>query len=238
MAVPVATSSLAAMASLVHPQVASAKPPFEDRRDAGRRLAASLAGLAGAEPVVVALPRGGVTVGEEIATALAAPLEVLVVRKLGAPGHPEYGIGAVAEGGIRVVDAEITKLLGLRNGEIQRLVDAEDSELRRRVHAYRDGKPFPDLGGRVVLVVDDGVATGATNVAAIRALRRQRPRLIVLAVPVCSAEAYELLRHEADRVVALTVPQRMGTVSRFYRDFSQVSDQEVIDALHRAAEPA
>ena len=174
-------------------------------------------------------------VGAEIAAALGAPLEVLVVRKLGAPGHPEYGIGAVAEGGTRVVEPEITHLLGVRNGEIERIVAAEAAELRRRVRAYRGDRPPPQLRGRTVIIVDDGVATGITDLAAVRAVRRQQPQQIVVAVPVCSGEGFELLRGEADQVIALIVPRRMGAVSLFYEDFGQVPDEEVLDALDRAA---
>ncbi|MGD9736021.1 MAG: phosphoribosyltransferase [Solirubrobacterales bacterium] len=226
------------MASLAGPAPHAASVPFADRRDAGRQLAGWLRQPAGADPVVVALPRGGVPVAEEIAAALGAPLEVLVVRKLGAPANPEYGVGAIAEGGTRVIDQEITRLLGIRNGELERTVQAEEEELRRRVRAYRGGAPAPDLSDRTVILVDDGVATGATDVAAARAIRRQRPRRIIAAVPVCSREGYEVLQPEVDEVVALLVPAGMGAVSRFYRDFGQVSDQEVIRALHRAPHPS
>lgn len=210
----------------------SREEPFADRLDAGRRLAARLQGFATSDPVVVALPRGGVPVASEVARALDAPLEILAVRKLGAPGNPEYGVGAIAEDGTRVVDPEATSVLELRNGQLAEIVARERAELQRRVRAYRGSRRPLSLEGRTVIVVDDGVATGFTDAAAIRAVRRQRPALVVLAVPVCSSEALELLRDEADRVVCLRVPRVLYGVSRWYRDFGQVSDREVIDALH------
>lgn len=205
---------------------------FDNRRDAGRQLADRLKGLAAADPVVVALPRGGVPVAAEIAATLGAPLEVLLVRKLGAPGNPEYGVGAIAEDGTRVVDPEATAVLGIRNGELDAIVAREREELRQRVRAYRGDRPPPDLSGRTVVIVDDGAATGLTDVAAIRAIRRQGPGQVILALPLCSVEALELLRREADEVVCLRAPRPFLGVGQWYRDFGQVSDQEVIDALH------
>lgn len=212
--------------------------PFADRRDAGRQLARRLAPFAGERLVVVALPRGGVPVADEVARALAAPLEILAVRKLGAPHNPEYGIGAVAEDGTTVIDAEAVQVLGIRNGELDAIAARESAELERRVAAYRGDRPAPDLRDRVVVIVDDGVATGMTDTAALRAARRQHPRQLVLAVPVCPPDALGRLRAEADEVVALEVPRRMYGVSQFYDDFSQVSDQEVLDALQSRADAA
>lgn len=208
---------------------------FADRRDAGRRLALQMTALRAEEPVVVALPRGGLPVAEEIACALEAPLEVLGVRKLGAPANPEYGFGAIAEDGSRVVDPEAAALLGITNSAIDAIAAAERGEIERQLRAYRGERPPPDLHRRTVVVVDDGAATGLTDAAAIHAIRRQEPKWIALALPVCSPPALDLLRREADQVFCLQVPHAFRGVSGAYLDFSQVSDQEVIDALRRAA---
>lgn len=210
---------------------------FVDRRDAGRRLALQMATLKTEDPVVVALPRGGVPVAEEIALALDAPLEVLGVRKLGAPANPEYGVGAITEDGTRVVDPEAVTLLGITNGDLDAVAQRERLEIERQLHAYRGDRPAPDLHRRTVVLVDDGAATGLTDAAAIHAIRHQEPRWIALALPVCSPPALDLLRQEADQVFCLRVPPSFRGVSGAYLDFSQVSDQEVIDALRRAAGP-
>lgn len=187
---------------------------------------------------MVALPRGGVPVAKEVAEALGAPLEILAVRKLGAPHNPEYGIGALAEDGTLVIDAEATAVLRIHNGELDAIVAREAAELVRRVRTYRGDRPPLDLEGRTVILVDDGVATGVTDTAALRAVRRQEPRRVVLAVPVCSPDAVERLRAEADQVVCLHVPHRLRSVGQYYRDFSQVSDEEVLDALQPRANAA
>lgn len=204
---------------------------FSDRADAGRRLGHELLSLAPEDPVVVALPRGGVPVAEEVAGALGAPLELFAVRKLGAPHNPEYGIGAVAEDGTRVIDAEAVEVLGINGGELDAIVARETAELNRRVALYRGERAPIDLSGRTVVVVDDGVATGVTDTAALRAIRRRRPRRLVLAVPVCAAEAAARLRGEADELVCLLEPELLYGVGQWYEDFSQVSDDEVLAAL-------
>jgi putative phosphoribosyl transferase len=204
---------------------------FADRRDAGRQLAERLTPLAAEDPVVVALPRGGVPVAREVAKALGAPLEILAVRKLGAPHNPEYGIGAVAEDGTRVIDSEAVAVLGLSGGVVDSLIDRETEELRRRVAAYRGDRSALDLEGRTVIVVDDGVATGVTDTAALRAVRRRRPGRTILAVPVCPPDSAARLRDEADEVVCLAMPPLLYGVGQWYRDFSQVSDEEVVTAL-------
>ena len=191
-----------------------------------------------AQPIVVAVPRGGVPVAREIAKALGAPLDIFAVRKLGAPHNPEYGIGAVAEDGTRLIDTEAVAGLGISAGELDRIISRETAELRRRVTAYRDDRPPLELEGRTVIVVDDGIATGVTDVAALRALRRQAPARIVLAVPVCAADAIGRLREEADAVVCLLAPSLLYGVGQWYSDFSQVSDEEVVSVLeefHNAA---
>lgn len=206
---------------------------FTDRWDAGRQLAEQLTSLAAANPVVVALPRGGVPVAREVAETLGAPLEILAVRKLGAPHNPEYGIGAVAEDGTCVVDAEATQVLQISNGELDAIVARETAELVRRVRAYRGDRPPLDLAGRTVIVVDDGVATGATDTAALRAVRHMHPQRVILAVPVCAPDSLERLRAEADQVACLRIPPLLRSVGEWYEDFSQVSDEEVLDALRR-----
>lgn len=211
---------------------------FADRREAGRALASRLAWLAGERPIVLALPRGGVPVAAEIADALEAPLEILAVRKLATERNPEFGLGALAEDGTCVVDHEAASVLGLGNGELERILAREAAELARRVRAYRGEREPLDLAGCTVIVVDDGVATGLTDTAALRAARRQRPHRLVLAVPVCAPDALERLLAEADEVVCLRAPRLLRSVSQHYLDFAQVSDREVLDALQPRANAA
>ena len=207
---------------------------FADRRDAGRKLAARLMPLAAGDPVVVGLPRGGIPVAGEVAAALGAPLEFLAVRKLGAPHNPEYGIGAIAEGGTRVLDPEALAVLGIDNGALIEIVARESAELRRRVAAYRGERlPLP-LHDRLAIIVDVGVATGVTDTAALRAIRRRQPRRLVLAVPVCAPDSAARLRDEADELVCLVEPRHLYGVGQWYRDFSQVSDREVVASLAAA----
>lgn len=224
--------------TMVPAEVDSRSTRFRDRRDAGRRLAAELLAYRDEGPVVVGLPRGGVPVAEEIAAALDAPLEVLAVRKLGAPHNPEYGIGAIAEGGTRVFDSEALAVLGINGGVLDSIVSREAEELRRRVAVYRGERPLADLRGRTAIVVDDGVATGVTDTAALRAIRRLGPRRLVLAVPVCPPDSAARLREEADEVICLSEPPQLYGVGQWYRDFSQVSDGEVIAALGTAGSAA
>ncbi|MBN9622275.1 MAG: phosphoribosyltransferase [Actinobacteria bacterium] len=212
--------------------------PFRDRRQAGRLLADELAAMKPFDPLVIALPRGGVPVAREIADRLQAPLEVFGVRKLAHPDRPEIGFGAIAEDGTRLVDPEAARVLGLRNGDLERITAREVTELRRRIDLYRDGRPAPEVRDRTVVIVDDGVATGLTDAAAIRAIRHQGARRIILAVPVCSATAMELLHESADTVVTLRIPANFRGVGDSYLDFSQVSDEEVLDALAGTARVA
>jgi predicted phosphoribosyltransferase len=207
---------------------------FADRRDAGRRLAARLLPLAEERPLIVGLPRGGVPVAEQVAAALGAPLEILAVCKLGAPHNPEYGIGAIAEGGTRVLDREALALLGIDDGALRSIVERERAELQRRVEVYRGGRVPLSLRDRTVIVVDDGVATGVTDTAALREINRHRPRRLILAVPVCPPDSLARLQGEADEVICLVAPPRLRGVGQWYSDFGQVSDAEVIAALERA----
>lgn len=208
---------------------------FIDRRDAGRQLASRLTGLAEDRPLVIALPRGGVPVGFEVARRLGAPLDVLVVRKLGAPRNPELGVGAIAEHGSAVFDASTARRVGMTQEALDETVEREMVELRRRVEHYREGRTPPVLHGRTVIVVDDGLATGLTDLAAVRALRAQGAGRIVVGVPVGAREAVALIAAEADQVVCHTIPDELLGVGRWYRDFSPVSDQEVLDLLRTAA---
>src|SRR5436309_3296665 len=211
-------------------------PPavFADRSDAGRQLAGQLLALAEERPLVIGLPRGGVPVADEVAARLGAPLEILAVRKLGALHNPEYGIGAIAEGGTRVFDQEALELLEIDGAELTRIVERETVELRRRVEAYRGDREPLSLRDRTVIVVDDGVATGVTDTAALREVHRHRPRRLILAVPVCPPDSLARLREEADQIRCLVAPPRLQGVGQWYADFSQVADDEVIDILARA----
>ncbi len=184
--------------------------------------------------MVLGLPRGGVPVAFEVARALGAPLEVLVARKLGAPGNPEYALGAIAEGGAVVLEDEAVAESGAGEAELARLVEQETAELARRVRAYRGDRPLPPLAGRTAILVDDGIATGRTALAAVRALRRLGPRRLVLAAPVAAAETAAKLRGEVDELVCLAEPELFFAVGSWYERFGQTSDDEVRELLERA----
>ena len=208
---------------------------YRDRRDAGRVLATSLRAHAGRpDLLVLALPRGGVPVAAEVAEALHAPLDVFVVRKLGMPGHEEYAMGAIASGGVRVLDEQTVHRLGLSDDEVDAVTRAEQRELDRRERLYRDDRPMPELRGRTVILVDDGLATGSTMLAAVRAVRAQRPARIVVAVPTAAADTCDMLRDEADEVICADTPDAFRAVSLWYDDFSQTSDEEVRQLLQQA----
>ncbi|MET4657633.1 phosphoribosyltransferase [Streptomyces fungicidicus] len=210
---------------------------FRDRRQAGRELAARLRERrdegALPDPVVLALPRGGVAVAAEVARALDAPLDVLVVRKIGAPFHEEFGVGAMAGDGVPVFDEDSLLRLGLSESDLAAVVARERAELRRREERYRQGRPPPDTRGRTVVVVDDGLATGSTARAALRALRARDPGRLVLAVPVGAAEGLALMRSEADEVLCLHEPAAFMAVGQWYEEFDQLTDEDVLDALHQ-----
>jgi putative phosphoribosyl transferase len=206
---------------------------FADRRDAGRRLARRLAHYAPKRPVVFALPRGGVPVAAEIAARLAAPLDVLVVRKLGVPGHEELAFGAIASGGVRVLNDEIIGQTGLSDSRIDEITRRETAELYERERLYRDELPPPDLRGRTVILVDDGLATGSTMRAAVHAVRAAEAAKVVVAVPVAPAEACAELSEEADELVCLRRPEPFYAVGLWYDDFAPVPDDEVRRALGR-----
>ena len=204
---------------------------FRDRRDAGRQLAERLTLLELADPVVLALPRGGVPVAMEVASLLGAPLDVFVARKLGAPWQPELAVGAIAEGSDDVVAAPHAAQVGFGPADLAALAVREREELARRVRRYRGDRQLPGLAGRDVVLVDDGLATGTTAEAALRALRRFGPRRLVLAVPVAAPDAAERLRGVADDVVSLISPSNLGAVGAAYDDFTQTTDDEVTAAL-------
>jgi erythromycin esterase-like protein/predicted phosphoribosyltransferase len=207
---------------------------FLDRRDAGRRLAQKIAGYSNRPDVLVlALPRGGVPVAYEVARALNAPLDVFVVRKLGVPGYEELAMGAVATGGVRVLNNEIVEGLGIPASMIDAVAARERQELARRERLYRDGRPQPDVRGRTVILVDDGLATGATMHAAIEALRQQGPERIVVAVPTASPDTCEEMKRRADEVICAITPEPFHAVGRWYQEFSQTTDEEVRELLAR-----
>jgi putative phosphoribosyl transferase len=209
---------------------------FRDRADAGRRLAAQLAAYRDAANVIVlALPRGGVPVGFEVVRALHVPLDVFLVRKLGVPGQEELAMGAIASGGVRVLNEDVVRYLGISDEVIELVAAAEQLELLRRERAYRDDRPAPDLRGRTVILVDDGLATGSTMRAAARALRRLEPARIVVAVPVAAEQTCEELRAEVDEVVCAETPEPFRGVGLWYEDFSQTTDEEVRERLALAA---
>jgi putative phosphoribosyl transferase len=206
---------------------------FRDRQDAGRRVGVRLLAL-GFEPgpVVLGLPRGGVTVAAEVARALDGHLDVVVARKLAHPGQPELALGAFAEGGGEPAwDHALLQRVGVTPADLSAVVEAERVELGRRVASYRGDRPLPDVQGRVVVLVDDGVATGATARAALRALRKRGPSQLVLAVPVGSPDSLRSLEQEADYVVSLIAPAGFGAVGTWYDDFGQLSDDDVRRAL-------
>ncbi len=205
---------------------------FRDRHDAGRQLAAALGEYAGRDDVIVlALPRGGVPVGVEVARALGATLDVFLVRKLGVPGHEELAMGAVATGGVRVLNEDLVRRLGLSAEEMHEVVAREEEELARRETVYRGDRPRLDVRFKTVILVDDGLATGATMRAAVEALRRERPAKLVVAVPTAAAESCEDLRPEVDELVCLSTPQPFYAVGLWYDDFTPTTDEEVRASL-------
>jgi predicted phosphoribosyltransferase len=210
---------------------------FRDRSEAGRILADRLSPYAGRPDVLVlALPRGGVPVAFEVAQALHAPMDVFVVRKLGVPGHEELAMGALATGGVRVLNEDVVVGLGIPEPVIDEVAREEEEELQRRERLYRGDRTAPDVRGRTVILVDDGLATGSTMRAAVAALRQQGPARIVVAVPVGAVETCSELGELADEVVCARMPEPFYAVGLWYNDFTQTTDEEVHDLLERAAE--
>ena len=212
---------------------------FIDRTDAGRRLAEKLAGYANrADVVVLGIPRGGVPVALEVAKRLSAPLDIFLLRKLGVPGHEELAFGAIASGGVRLLDHAVIGALGISDEDIERVTSAERKELKRREKAYRGDRPSLNVTGKTVIVVDDGIATGSSMRAGIQALRQLQPARIVVAVPVAPIRTCNQLRSEADAVVCVLMPQSFYAIGQFYEDFSQISDEEVLALLEQANQAA
>ena len=206
--------------------------PYKDRCEAGRELADALQPYANRPGVLIlALPRGGVPVAYQVARSLKAPMDLMLVRKLGLPGHEELAIGAIATGGIRVLNAEVVQESGISEAQIEQVAAVELQELRRRERIYRDNRPLPDVQGRCVILIDDGLATGATMHAAIAALRLQRPSEIVVAVPVAPPDTVTSLRQQADAVICPAMPEPFFGVGLWYADFVQVTDAEVRELL-------
>jgi predicted phosphoribosyltransferase len=208
---------------------------FENRTDAGRQLAQALGAYAGrSDLIVLALPRGGVPVACEVARALKAPLDLLIVRKLGTPGNPELAMGAIASGGASVLNRDVVSIYRISDEVIENAAAKERQELARRERLYRGDRPYPDIENRCIIVVDDGIATGATMRAGLAALRQRNPACIVVAVPLAPVDTVERLRAEVDEVVCLTTPEPFFAVGQGYRDFSQTTDDEVREILTRA----
>jgi predicted phosphoribosyltransferase len=212
---------------------------YRDRFDAGRALAKALRHYANhADVIVLALPRGGVPVAYEVARELGAPLDIFLVRKLGVPGHEEYAMGAIAEGGAIVLNRDVIQQLGIPPRAVESVIQHERAELERRARLYRQGRPPPQVRDRVVILVDDGLATGSTMRAAVQALRSLRPARIVVAVPVAPTETCETLRDVADEVLCLRTPEPFHAVGVWYVDFVQTLDTEVRELLEQARSPA
>ena len=209
-------------------------PTYQDRIDAGRILAGELRRFAHSKHVVVlALPRGGVPVAYEIATALGLPLDVFIVRKLGVPGHEELAMGAIGSGGVRILNDSILKELALDTAQLERVTAREEEELLRRESVYRGSKSYPTIKGNTVILVDDGIATGATMRAAITGLRQLDPYKIIVAVPVAAKDSLEVIAKEVDEVVCPLVPREFNAVAKWYDDFPQTSDAEVTELLKK-----
>jgi putative phosphoribosyl transferase len=209
---------------------------FANRTDAGRRLATELQQYANRPDVIVlALPRGGVPIGYEVANALGVPLDVFVVRKIGLPWQEELAMGAVASGGVRVFDRNLIRVAHVSDADVERIADAEERELERRERLYRGDRPFPDLNAKTVILVDDGLATGASMRAAVAALREEKPARIVVAVPVAAPETCEAFRSIADEIVCAETPEPFQAVGQWYDDFSQTTDDDVKELLARGA---
>jgi putative phosphoribosyl transferase len=211
------------------------RQPFIDRRDAGRALASRLAKYADRDDVVVlALPRGGVPVAYEVASALGAPMDVFLVRKLGTPGHRELAMGAIASGGIRVLNDDVVKWYGIPDAAIESVAREEEQELLRRERAYREDRPAPDLARRTVILIDDGLATGSTMRAAAQAVRAHHPSRVVIAVPVGAKQTCAELAPVADEVICARMPEPFSSVGQWYMNFDQTDDDEVRDLLQKS----
>jgi len=213
--------------------------PFKDRSDAGRKLAKALAGYKGQQPVILALPRGGVPVAAEVAAALNAPLDLILVRKIGVPFQPELAMGAVVDGGAPIIvrNEDVIGLAGIDESDFKAICDSKLAEIERRRQRYLGSRNRVDVSGRTAIVIDDGVATGATTRAALRATRVRNPKKLVLAVPVAPTDSLPVLRSDADDVICLEDYEFFGAIGAYYADFTQVPDEEVIELLRRVPVP-
>ena len=223
---------------VIHPSDLSPHAPrtFRDRREAGRLLAPRLQHFAGRNDVVVlALPRGGVPIAYEIAVALGAPLDVFTVRKLGVPGQREFAMGAIGSGGACVLNNDMIAMLHISGREVDEVIERESVELERREHLYRDSRPYPTLAGKTVILIDDGIATGASMIVAVHALQQKKPAKIVVAVPVAPNDSCAAIREHVSEVIVYETPEPFGGVGAWYKDFSQVTDDEVRALLDQAA---
>jgi putative phosphoribosyl transferase len=218
------------------PLLAPSGAGFKDRQDAGRRLAARLERFRDEQPVIIGIPRGGVPVAAEVARALGAPLDIVVVRKIGAPQNPEYAIGALAEGGVQVLSDEIVRAIGISDADTQALVARVASELSERIRRYRGSRAPAELRGRTVILVDDGLATGRSARAALRSLHARGAARVILAVPVAAPASVEALREEADEIVCVEVPEDLWAVGLWYEDFRPTTDEEVAALLEEGVQ--
>lgn len=204
---------------------------FRDREEAGQRLANNLEKFRGKDPIILGIPRGGVVVAYQVAKVLKAQLDVIIARKLGAPSQPEFAIGAIAPNGIRVLNEDSVHYFRLSKQDIENLVAKQQHEMERRIKLYRSGNVDLNVKDRIVIVIDDGLATGLTAVAAVRSVKKSGAKQIILAVPVCAADTFQNIQHEVDEVICLSVPEYFDAVGRFYQDFPQTTDDEVIALL-------
>jgi len=208
---------------------------FRNRVEAGKRLAEELLDYREKDVIVLAIPRGGVVVGYQVAHILSVPLDLIIPRKIGAPMNPELAIGAVSQDGTIVLNNELVKMLRIPESYIKEKADRQIQEIERRMKKYRgEGKPLPVLKGKTIILVDDGIATGATMRAAILSIRKQKPATLVVAVPVGPMETIMTLKNEADGVVCLEIPELFHAIGQFYEDFRQISDEEVIQLIEKA----
>ena len=215
------------------PQIRKQDAVFKDRHDGGRQLGKKLLAYKKDNPVILALPRGGVEVGHEVAKQLKANLEVLVVRKLGSPNNPEFAIGAIAENNTVFLDEDTIKALGISSKTLKMLIGAENEELNRRVKIYRKDKKIIPLKNKVVIIVDDGLATGATAIAAIKYVTKQKPKGIIFAVPVCAYDSLKKLQFYVSKIVSIISPPQLTSISEYYESFPQTSDEDVIKLLNK-----
>lgn len=207
---------------------------YKDRQDAGKMLAEKLKKYENEKPIILALPRGGVVLGYEVAKALKAPLDVIVSRKIGAPFNPEYGIGAIAPGQIAILHEEVIRGLNISKQEIEHVIKEETIEMNRRINLYRKNLPELDLNNRMVIVVDDGIATGVSTVAAIRSIKLSKPKKIILAVPVCPADSVSRFEEHVDEFICLHARSDFYAVGQYYENFAQTTDEEVMYLLQKA----